>query len=982
MRLSIAAVVCLSVAGVALADPASAAIKKFTNIPAQDLGSALQTLAQEHDVQLVYLSDGIDKLRTAGAVGDLTAEEALKKLLKGTGLSYRYLDEKTITVLPADGAASLPAGDPKATNAAAYTSASADHGNSVDAQGSKDHTLSDRFRLAQVDQKASAPVGRATPSTPSGAGASSELGGHGLELEEVVVTATPTPTTKLTAPYAISTLSSEELQDKPPRSLVDALKTVPGVSVENSGGEAGGENVVIRGLPWSGFRLLDVLEDGLPLFESNYERELQIDELYRVDLGTERVELVRGGTAPIFSNNASGGAVDFISNHGTTTQQGSVRVTGGTGEQRRIDLQNSGPISDNLLYSVSGFYRVDNGLRDPGFADADKGGQLKVGGTYLFDGGKVWADFKYLNDRGIFYTDLPLSSPLNGASLSGLIDPNYGTLDSNSFRNVQTLALNGSGGVVKNYDDLANGIHPNVKTVTAGFEDDLGAGWHISDKARYANGSVPFNAILNGSPASAATNLNGYLAAAQAAFAGTTSLRYVYAGTNNVFNPATTGGLTMTNTWMDTSTKYRDTFNDLRVTKSVDTDGFGKHEITVGSSQSFFTMEQQQLGNTLLTDVKNNPDALDIQALSSTGQVLGLVTQNGFTVYGSGDLIGNVRGHAVSVYGEENWHITSLWQVDAGVRHEVQSDDGNRGVIGTVVASTTGPLAARNVTGVTGYVPYSKTLDGTSWTVGTSYQFTAHTNGFARYTSTYSLPRLSDQWGNINNGVAGTLPNGQPVPTVPIKQAEIGYKVAYPTVQLFAIAFWSHFDSLNASTYVANATGVLSNQSLLIDTSTKGIEFEGAWRPLHSFEINTSITLQDPTVDSAETFNIISAASLSGKEITRTPKYTATLEPAYLFDLQEHDGRLFTTVYTVGRRYQDFANTSILPAYTTLDAGMSLQMAKSVSVQVVASNLTNSTGLTEGNARGPVANVLPVGDATVGRPIFGRAWTASVTYSW
>ena len=979
MRLSVAAVVCLSVAGVALADPASAAIKKFTNIPAQELGSALQTLAQEHDVQLVYLSEGIDKLKTQGAVGDLTAEEALKKLLRGTGLSYRYLDEKTITVLPHSGAASLPARDPKATQATADSSASGDNGNGADSQGSKDHTPRDRFRLAQLDQKASAPVGRAM--TPE-ADAPSEPGAHGLELEEVVVTATPTPTTKLTASYAISTLNSQELQDKPPRSLVDALKTVPGLNVENSGGEAGGENVVIRGLPFSGFRLLDVLEDGLPLFESNYERELQIDELYRVDLGTERVEVVRGGTAPIFSNNASGGVVDFVSNHGTPTQQGSVRLTTGTGEQRRIDLQTSGPISDNLLYSVSGYYRIDNGLRDPGFADGDQGGQIKIGGTWLFDGGKVWADFKYLNDRGIFYTDLPLTSPLTGASLSGLINPNDGTLDSNSFRNVQTLALNGSGGIVKNDNDLANGIHPDIKTVTGGFEDDLGAGWNISDKARYANGSVPFNAILNGAPASAAANLTGYLAAAQTAFPGTTSLRYVYAGTNSVFNPATTGGLTMTNTWMDTNTHYTDTFNDLRINKSLDTGDFGKHEITLGSSQSFFTMQQQQLGNTLLTDVKNNPDALDIQALSSTGQVLGQVTQNGFTVYGSGDLIGNVRGHAISVYGAENWHITSLWQVDAGARHEVQSDDGNRGVIGTVVASTTGPLAARNVTGVTGYLPYSKTLDGTSWTVGTSYQLTDHTNGFARYTSTYSLPRLSDQWGNINNGVAGTLPNGQPVPTVPIKQAEVGYKVAYPTVQLFAVAFWSHFDDLNSSTYVANAAGVLSNQPLLIDTSTKGLEFEAAWRPLHSFEVNTSMTLEDPKIDSAETFNILSAASLVGQDIPRIPKYTASLEPAYLFHVKDREGRLFTTIYTVGRRYQDLVNTSILPAYTTLDAGLSLQVAKSVGVQVVASNLTNSTGLTEGNARGPVANVLPVGDATVGRPIFGRAWMASVTYSW
>lgn len=804
---------------------------------------------------------------------------------------------------------------------------------------------------------------------------------HGLELEEVVVTATREPIQKLTAPFAISTISSDELQEKSPRSLVDALKAVPGISVENSGGEGGGENVVIRGLPWSGFRLLDVLEDGLPLFESNYERQLQIDELYRVDLGTSRVELVRGGTAPIYSNNASGGVVNFITNHGTENAESAARLTLASAQQVRVDGRTSGPITDNLLYSISGFYRTDNGLRDPGFNDANKGGQLRVGGTYLFTGGKVYADFKYLNDRTIFYTSIPLTHPVTGASLDYLIDKNDGTLDSNSFRHVRTLTLNGAGGGVARDLDLADGIHPDVKTFTVGVEAELGAGWNISDKARYADGSVQFNALLNGAPADAAANLAGFLARAQAGFAGTTSLRYVYAGTGNVFDPAATAGLTMTNTWMDNHTDYSDTFNDLRISKSFET-GFGKHDLTFGTSQSYFKMTQFQLGNTILTNVKNNPDALDVQALDAGGNVLGLVTQNGFTTYGSGDLIGNLSGHALSIYGAENWHITDEWQIDAGIRRVMRTEDGNRGVIGTQTLSATGPLAARAVTGLNGYVPYSKKLNGTSWTVGSSYKFTERANGFVRYSDTFSYPRLSDQWGNINNGVAGTLPNGQPVPVVPIKQAEVGFKLGLPKLELFLIGFWSNFKGLNASTFVADASGVLSNQSLLLDTTTKGIEFEGAWRLAEMFEVNGSITLQEPKVDNANTFNAISAANISGKEITRTPKYTATLEPAYLFKYNDLNGRVFVTFYTVGRRFQDYANTSILPSYSTVDAGVTMQVTKKVSLQLLGSNLTNSTGLTEGNARGPIANILPVTNASVGRPIFGRAFNASATVSW
>ncbi len=37
--------------------------------------------------------------RTSGATGSLTAVEALTQLLTGTGLTYKYLDDKTITIL-------------------------------------------------------------------------------------------------------------------------------------------------------------------------------------------------------------------------------------------------------------------------------------------------------------------------------------------------------------------------------------------------------------------------------------------------------------------------------------------------------------------------------------------------------------------------------------------------------------------------------------------------------------------------------------------------------------------------------------------------------------------------------------------------------------------------------------------------------------------------------------------------------------------
>lgn len=824
------------------------------------------------------------------------------------------------------------------------------------------------FSGASQSQTAAAAVDAATAEAP-----------NALNLESVVVTGTSQRTVKMRAPYAISTIDAQAIREKAPRSTVDLLRSLPGVTVENSGGEGGGENVVIRGLPFSGFRLLELQEDGLPLFESNFERQLQIDELFRVDLNTQRVELVRGGTAPIFSNNASGGVVNFITNHGTSTLQREVRLSTGSGNLRRADFAVSGPVDDHWSYSLSGFYRESKGLRDPGFDSGNRGGQLKAAMTYDFERGSLFADVKLLNDHGIFYSAIPLLDPRNGSSLAGLINPHTGTLTSNAFRKVSFLAGNGAGGTQTISRDLRDGIHPDVKTLTVGGEYHPGHGWSLSDKARYAHGNVGFDALLNGSPTDAQANLNASLASAKAAFPGAASLRYVLAGTATPYDPATTAGLVMTNTWSSTRTDYSFAVNDLRAEKTVDSATWGKHKLSFGVEATRSTMSQLQLGNALLTNVSTQPSALDIQALDASGAVVGNLTQNGFSTYGSGDMVGNVKAVAISLYAAESWSITPDWQVDVGLRHESRREAGNRGVIGPIKVATTGPLVARTINGLTGFAPYSKNQGGTAWTLGSSEQLSASANVFARYSSAYSLPRFSDQWVNINNGVAGTLPNGQPVPVTPIKQGEAGLKYALPTLQLSLIGFWSNFKKLNSSTYVANAAGVLSSQPLLIDTTTKGVEFEGSWRPARSsFELSGTVTLQDPRIDSGNTFDASYSSGLSGKDIPRVPRYSATLTPAYRFDT----GRIYASVYTVGKRYQDFVNTSVLPAYTTLDLGATVQLSRVMRFDLALTNLTNSDGLTEGNARAPVGNALVASNATVGRPIFGRGFTTSVSAQW
>ena len=98
-KVALAAVACLSVMGVSNAD-ADVSTRRPTHIPAQKLGSALRALAHDRHFYVLFAAQDIAGLQTQGVTGDLTSKEALEQLLNGTGLTYRFVDDKTVNILP------------------------------------------------------------------------------------------------------------------------------------------------------------------------------------------------------------------------------------------------------------------------------------------------------------------------------------------------------------------------------------------------------------------------------------------------------------------------------------------------------------------------------------------------------------------------------------------------------------------------------------------------------------------------------------------------------------------------------------------------------------------------------------------------------------------------------------------------------------------------------------------------------------------
>src|SRR5476649_2263365 len=68
------------------------------SIPAEPLADALNDLAEQSGLQILFSSDLVARLRSAPLKGSLTADEALRRLLANTGLRFEFVNARTIAI--------------------------------------------------------------------------------------------------------------------------------------------------------------------------------------------------------------------------------------------------------------------------------------------------------------------------------------------------------------------------------------------------------------------------------------------------------------------------------------------------------------------------------------------------------------------------------------------------------------------------------------------------------------------------------------------------------------------------------------------------------------------------------------------------------------------------------------------------------------------------------------------------------------------
>jgi iron complex outermembrane recepter protein len=307
----VAAVTCFALAGASLAADTWAAIRKHTDIPGQQLGDALRAFARDRGLQLIYLSDAVESLSTPGAVGELTPDEALTQLLSGTGLAYRHVDEKTVSIFPAQRPAS--SAEEKAPRRVRDVRSNAGQ------DDARRRSLWSRLRLAQ----AGAPP--ATEAEGRGDGRSREAGesistaaSRETAVEEVIVTGSHIRGADPVVPVQVftrqdfaragATTTQEFLALLPQnfggtQSADTTESSIPGLTFDLGYGSS----VNLRGV---GASSTLVLIDGRRMAAAGTAAYSDVSMIPLA--AVERIEVMTDGAAALYGSDAIGGVVNFI----------------------------------------------------------------------------------------------------------------------------------------------------------------------------------------------------------------------------------------------------------------------------------------------------------------------------------------------------------------------------------------------------------------------------------------------------------------------------------------------------------------------------------------------------------------------------------------------------------------------------------------------------------------------------------------------
>lgn len=261
------------------------------DIPAQPLDKALGALARQTGVRILFSTDLTENKQARALNGKLTPQQALERLLAGSGLVVRSTPDGGFTVAPrppeAGGESTLPVV---------------------------------RVKASREQESGTGPVrGYAARRSAS---------------------ATKMDTTLLETPQSMTIVGAEQIADQKATSITEALAYAPGVMADP--GYANSYDVLYS----RGFRLQDgnggVYRDGLKLGGSGWATGQQ--EPY----GLERIELLKGAASVLYGATAPGGVLNVVTKQPQKDHVNEVVAEAGNYDHRALGADLGAKLSDGL----------------------------------------------------------------------------------------------------------------------------------------------------------------------------------------------------------------------------------------------------------------------------------------------------------------------------------------------------------------------------------------------------------------------------------------------------------------------------------------------------------------------------------------------------------------------------------------------------------------------------------------------------------
>lgn len=198
-------------------------------------------------------------------------------------------------------------------------------------------------------------------------------------------------------PVTVYIIPKEEILLNGYTTLIDVLKSVPGIKTSKPGGALQGESFLMRGL--LGNQYTKILIDGLPI-QASVTGSMSIAENLPI-AQAEKIEVIYGPAATIYGSDAMSGVVNIITrkiDHGVITQ-GSMVV--GTDGYRHVNFMAGGKVGRNknvlsyILYANMG-KRDDMNIYHDNHAFNTFDYAFLNGGVYVDDEGYSLEDLEQI----------------------------------------------------------------------------------------------------------------------------------------------------------------------------------------------------------------------------------------------------------------------------------------------------------------------------------------------------------------------------------------------------------------------------------------------------------------------------------------------------------------------------------------------------------------------------------------------------------